>query len=411
MARTRSADLRTRAISVENLAEELEHPAEERFRFLFEATELTNRAPITISIPDRDKTRAPSIYYYGEEHFLGTASSWRGGVRRYCAKNILAHQRKLNQKKSMTRDTARLLTIGGVKGGAEARYLSPTEIVMVRDKNPQIDVFGAGDPCFIAGTFYCGLLISQDGVKTRSPRDTRVDPLSTLPIVRRAMLNDDTFRADDLSDPESLIKDAAANRKRSQINNLLEDWRKMERRTKGRQPSQADTRALDEIKTKLADLAERPFTTADEAETYLEAFKNQMLAEGGRDVSEANLQQTPIIPPGTKFTHSMELNRTTRAGVGLFLNGWHDKYCFNPVFGGQAARGCGGYLSSTYKVKRQVGYDWVTDCVIKVEPNEGIDFSDKNSVLYACFKEWQSVNIADYQFDFEALQQIIGNGE
>lgn len=387
-------------------------------RFMFEG-EIMPSAPVHLSFPDRgDKSEPPTIIMNGTKHYMITGTSVRGGLRRYGAKNILRKQRQQHNDGTMafTSETARVLMIGGVKGSDDSAHLTPVQIQKIREKNPQLDVFGMGDPLMMRGTFLCGFVVSDDEVHRRVAFGDRevIEPATTLPIVRRSLLRDGSLNLGDIADPETMMDDAKANRRRSQITNAIKVWNQKDRKKGRRETLTArDLSQITEAKEVLKRETDQTFETVADAQHYLDTVVlPAMRAAGQKDVSEQNLQSVSFIPAGTLMRHRMELHHTTRAGVGLFLWALHDKYVFEPTIGGMSARGCGGYLSSTYTVRRQEGYEWVNDCTLMVEPDHGISFENAdNSELRKCFEEWDNADIRQYNFDFDYLRRLIVNGD
>lgn len=387
----------------------------DKLRFLFEGIAIPT-APVHISIPNRDETKPPLIFANGQECYLITATGLRGGIRRYCAKHLLRMWRKAGLITALQADILRLLMIGGVKDDRTSRAINPVERELIRNLYPLIDVFGAGDPIFIGGTLFMGLMISSEVVRTSRGAGWLVDPATTLPIVRRPILNDPTLSPSDITNPETLLTDAAANRRRSQVENALATWGKLDKRT-GRRAAEPlsprDLRTLaaakEVIKTEAKASKELTFA---EAEQFFASLKVEMSAAGQKTNSEQTLHSFGVIPTGTQMNHKLELHFTTPAGVGLFMAGWHDKTCFDPVTGGLVARGCGGFLESNYIVKRQEDYDWIDDCTLVIKPNYGIEFHNaEHSVLKAMYQQWQEIDIARFAYDIAGLNRIINGGD
>jgi hypothetical protein len=161
---------------------------------------------------------------------------------------------------------------------------------------------------------------------------------------------------------------------------------------------------LDEIGTEIG----IKFTNSAEVISYFNQFKNTMKEGGHSDVSDANLQSTGVIPAGVTFDHKFALPNITRAGAGLLLTAWHHKMILNPVIGGLAARGCGGYITSIYKVQRRVGFTWVDDCTMTSAPDVGLTFSDdRQSEVRRVIDEWAATNASQFDFSYEALLKVI----
>ena len=386
-------------------------------RFAFDG-EVVPTAPIHLSFPDRgDKSEPPMIIMNGAKHYMVTGTSVRGGLRRQAAKNILNKQRKQrnDNRIAFTSETARVLMIGGVKGSDDSAHLTPQLIQRIREKNPQLDLFGMGDPLMMRGTLLCGFMVSDEEVFRRLYGNSEgIEPTTTLPIVRRSLLRDGSLELGDIADPETMMDDAKANRRRSQITTAIKQWTRLERKqAKKEQLTARELAAITEAKETLKRETEIDFETVADAQHHLDSVVlPAMRAAGQKDVSEQNLQSVSFIPAGMMLRHRMELYHSTRAAVGLFIWALHDKYVFNPVIGGMSARGCGGYCSSRYTVRRQNGYEWVNDCTLVIEPDVGVKFeNDRNSELRKCYEEWDSANVNNYNFDFEYLRKLIANGD
>jgi len=133
------------------------------------------------------------------------------------------------------------------------------------------------------------------------------------------------------------------------------------------------------------------------------------MREGGHsDVSDANLQSIAVIPAGVIFDHKFYLPNITRAGAGLLLTAWHNNMIINPVIGGLAARGCGGYITATYKVQRRVDLTWIDDCTVTSTPDTGLTFTnDSDSEVRRLLDEWEGVDIRQFEFAYGALLKVI----
>jgi hypothetical protein len=228
------------------------------------------------------------------------------------------------------------------------------------------------------------------------------------------LLRDGSLDLGDIADPDTMMDDAKANRKRSQIATAIKQWSRLERKqAKKEQLTNRDLAAITDAQDTLKRETGLDFETAVDAQHHLDTVVlPAMRAAGQKDVSEQNLQSVSFIPAGTLLRHRMELHHTTRAGVGLFIWALHDKYVFNPIIGGMSARGCGGYCTSRYTVRRQDGYEWINDCTMIVEPDVGVKFeNDRNSELRKCYEEWAAANVNNYNFDFEYLRKLISNGD
>lgn len=290
---------------------------------------------------------------------------------------------------------------GGVKGSDASVHLNPRQAETIRAMRPDLDAMGMSDPVFFEGRLNMGHMLSQQPALYENGKPAFG---TVLPIVRRALVNDALITPDFVSDPEKLSEYAAMNRDRSKLETAIKLLRRLETRASRGENEDAYRNALDDLGAEFG----IPFANVAEVETYLAQFKTTMKEGGHSDVSDANLQSVAVIPAGVTFDHKIYLPNITRAAAGLLLTAWHNKQVINPVIGGLSARGCGGYITATYKVQRRVGMAWVDDCIMTSEPDIGFTFADdRHSEVRRLMDEWASAPPSQFNFTHSALLGVI----
>jgi hypothetical protein len=382
-----------------------------RFQFISES--IINQKPYASVWPDLPAGSPPVIRANGRLHPLITASSFRGALRRSAAKHALWRTREINPTFKYSSESLRMNAIGGVKGSTKSIHPDPNQVRLIRELDPNIDIFGCGDPAMISGALLAGLTL---GIEPPDYREnfgtTTFDPSTRLPIIRRSLLQDATFDQNDVSDPEKMMEDAVRNRTRVAISKCVTEWKRLNRKTSKGPLSAREQKILEDVRAELNEAIGREVTDVEDAAVALEEFKTGMLAEGTSDVAEANLHPLMIIPQGTEWTHQFELHHPTMPGLGLFMAAWDDKYCFSPFIGANSARGCGGYLHSVYQVSRQEDRTWIPDCTISVKPDEGVTFDGaEDSIVKSAFDEWKVADISRFSFDFNEIKRILEGGK
>jgi hypothetical protein len=307
---------------------------------------------------------------------------------------------KIDPKARVSSQDMRLMTIGGVKASGRTDHLSPAKTERLREMRPDLEIFGMNDPTFMGGCLAAGLFTSISPIST-----DRIDPDSTIPMIRRSLLNDSILQGIELSDEGSMQELSELNHTRSVLEATIKRLTRLEKKDRtGKEQRDVET----SLET-LSKLTGTPITNSDDAEIALTALKEQMKQSGYSDVSEANIQTVATIPAATPMRHLMYLNYISPLGAGLFMWGMHDAWCFDPAIGGMAARGAGGYLSCVYNVERQVGYTWEPDCKITLKPDTGVQFiSNTESRLQSAFEAWREVDITRYDWSFKALKDFVG---
>jgi hypothetical protein len=372
-------------------------------RYRFKSTSIVCAAPVVMSYPQpRRPGEAPVMEFGGQKHYMISSSSFRGKIRRYVFKNIFNKLRAVNPEISFSSADARLMVLGGVKGSGKTDHLSPQKALEVRRRRPDLEIFGGNDPSFISGCLQSGMTMSVQ------PAPERVDPDTTIPIVRRTLLTDSILSEVKISDAGSMDELQELNQQRAKLTDAINKLKRLER--KARTPR--EQRDFEGHWALVSGMMGRPVTDIGEAEQFLSNMRESMKAEGHSDVSERNVQFAPTIPGGSELQQVMYLNYISELGAGLFLWGWHDAYVFDPTIGGLASRGAGGYLTSVYAVERQEGYNWVPDCTLRVEPDVGLSFHAgvqplEQSKLKQSFDAWRDVDISGYDFTFNGLKAFI----
>lgn len=376
-----------------------------RWRIISQSIRTTE--PTAISFPHpRKPGEPPLIMCGGSPHYMITASSFRGKLRRWGMKRVINMMQAVDPDCRITSADLRSMVLGGVKGSGKTDYLTPEQAVEVRRRRPDIEVFGINDPTFMEGCLDVGMFTSSD------PAPNIHAPETSFPIVRRTLLTDPILKdiGHLITDLDSMNTLRESNRKRSQLTDALEKVRRLSRK---KTLGQREKNEHDLLMKKIATLIGKEEATPEEAESFLETFRQTMRAEGQSDVSEANIQTVYAIPPGTEMRQHIHLNWVSNMGMGYFLNCWDDAWKFDPAIGGLAARGAGGYLHATYRVDRQnADGDWIEDCGLSVVPDIGVTFTGsnediQNSQALTAFEAWQNADISQYDFSFEALKNYI----
>ena len=377
------------------------HPPLRTVHLKFQGTGV-NDAQISISSPDQPRNEPPMTISYGVRKYKVASSTLRGRWRRQIAVEVYDKLREIDPNFKYTVDEARLAISGGVKGSDASVHLNPRQTETIRAMRPDLDALGMSDPVFFGGRLNMGHMISQQPALYENGKPA---PSTILPIVRRALVNDTLVTTDFVSDLEKLTEYAAMNRERSKLEATIKTLRRLEGRATRTPKEEATYRTtLDELGAEIG----IPFANAGEVDGYLSQFKTTMREGGHSDVSDANLQSIAVIPAGVIFDHKFYLPNITRAGAGLLLTEWHNNMIINPVIGGLAARGCGGYITATYKVQRRVDLTWIDDCTVTSTPDTGLTFTnDSDSEVRRLLDEWEGVDIRQFEFAYGALLKVI----
>jgi len=376
--------------------------SQDRLSFSLQGRAVNGRQ-VSISLPNDQN--GVVITWGSAEHWNIRGSSLRGGWRHSCSHRVFQRLRRHDPSFTMSTETARLLTLGGVKSSGASKLMTPLQIAKAKRLNPLIEMLGCNDPAFFAGHTYVAHMISEDPIdRSRNSRPYNLQ-------VVRTPLSRGPFTADDLSDPERIDEFGEANRYRSQLDGLSKRATLVEARL-ARKPDAKLSKDRDEIFAALKELTGQEFATALEVKEYLEQELEKMRKRGHSTVSEQTIPiGQEVIPIGVNMQHSVRIVGASRIGCGLLLDGISNKQFCNPVVGGRANAGCGGWITADYTVRRIDGDAWVDDCVISLKPEQHIEFHDaEHSMLRECVEEWRDCDIRDYDFTYERLQQIAGNG-
>ncbi len=368
-----------------------------------------NARQISVSLPnDQNGVIMP---WGNAEHWNVRGATIRGGWRHAATQVILKRQRRLTPGYRISTDTARLLDLGGVKSSGASKLMTPLQIQRAKHLNPFIEMLGCNDPAFFAGHTYVSHMLSED------PIDRSRNKKYNLQVVRRPLAHSG-FTADDLTDPERIAEFGEINRYRSQLENLSKRVAGLEGRMT-RKPDPKTKKDLDAAYTELYMLTSQEFTTPGEVQDFVEAALADMRTKGFSTVSEQTIPVgQEVIPIGTTMLHSAHMIGASTLGCGLLIGGISHKMFLNPIVGGRAAAGCGGWITTEYTVKRietdpNTGTDrWVDDCMLHLIPEHHVEFHDAaHSRLKACYEEWLACDIGQFDFTYEGLQRIANGNE
>lgn len=385
------------AANTVGLVEAPDRSQRETFSFRGEAT---NGRQVAISLPNDQN--GVTMTWGNTEYWHIRGASLRGNWRHSCSKQVFNRMRKVMPDYKISTATARLLTMGGVKSSGASKIMTPSQIEQAKMMNPQIEMFGANDPAFFSGHTYVAHMRSEDPID----RDRSNQRAYHMQIVRRP-LSHGPFGMDDLSDPERIAEFSEINRYRSQLENFGRSIRRMEnslaRKPDARMEKQKTTAYAD-----LQKLTNRQFQTATEVEEFIQSELANIRAAGHSTVSEQTIPLgQEVIPSGTKMLHSMHVVGASRIAAGLLIDGISAQSFRRPFIGGRAASGCGGYITSSYTVRRLVDDEFVDDCTIELIPEEHVRFHNaEHSVLRECLREWQQCDIRQFDFTYEGMQQL-----
>lgn len=367
----------------------------EKHRFLFESSSIVNNSPVSLSFQNKDSKIPPTIQQGGKEVYMITASSVRGALRRRVFFNHFFRVAKMNPGFQVSSEDYRLFTLGGVRGSGAAPQPNPLIVEEVRQRFPLLSVFGFNTPFFMGGHLAMGMMTGEQPVLK----------YETLPIIRRSMLTDRSLPPQTINDWDRANADQQANRLRSQADRTMKEMERQAKRRGG------------DVTKLLASASEQfgqPFADVESFKTFVAELKAKMVSAGQADVSEANLQEAGIIPPGQSMRHMIDLGQAaglSPVAIGMFLAGWHDRYKIDPVTGGLASRGCGGYLQGQYTVKRYnpETEQYEADCTLVQIPYEGIRIEGNHSRLADCWQEWDESDPMQYSLAWTDLRDFVDN--
>ena len=370
--------------------------------FSFHGTAVNSRQ-ISIILPNDPNG---VIGYRGNSEFWNVrGNSIRGGWRDATSNVIMRSLRKVDPNTKVSTDTARLLTKGGVKSSGSSRQMTPGQIEQAKAMNPQIEMFGGSEPAFFGGHTYVSHMMSEQPIDRSNGRRYHLQVVRT-PLARSS------FTLDDLSDPEKIAEQSEANRYRSQVFTLHKQVAGLEAKLAKKPADKKLTAQLAQAMTDLKTVTDKDFKDANEVREFLDALLVTMQKRGQSTVSEQTIPVgQEVIPIGTLMNHSFHFHGASPIGCGMLIDGISHKSFLNPVVGGRAAAGCGGWIKSRYDVKRVEGNKFVDDCTIELIPEHHIIFHGaEHSRLKACHEEWLQCDIRQFDFTFEGLQRIAGNG-
>src|ERR1044072_4223406 len=364
-----------------------------------------NGRQISIALPNDQN--GVIMYWGNAEHWNVRGSTVRGGWRHAASHRVLARLKEANPGYRMSTDTARLLSLGGVKSSGASKLMTPLQIERAKAANPLIEDFGCNDPAFFAGHTYVSHMLSEDPID-RSRSNSR--PYN-LQVVRRPLAHSG-FSADDLSDPEKIAEFSEVNRYRSQLETLSKKITTLEAGI-ARKPDAKKKKDLDNAFADVAKLTGKEFKTSLEVKEFVDQTLAEMRTKGFSTVSEQTIPVgQEVIPIATPMQQSAHIIGARNVGVGLLIDGISYKMFTNPFVGGRAAAGCGGWISTEYTVKRIEDDQWVDDCTLNLIPEHHVEFHNaEHSQLKACYEEWLECDITKFDFTYEGLQRIANGNE
>ncbi|CAM3864699.1 hypothetical protein VRRI112168_03770 [Vreelandella rituensis] len=214
-------------------------------------------------------------------------------------------------------DTHFLLALGGIKGAGEEDKTSVMRIHEVRQKNPLLNLFGAGDAGtigFLEGRLGMGNAICDDAME---------------PVIFSGARSDDVYRDPDqarfLSDADllQLSERSMGNR---ELSRLKADLRKRNSDIYGALSRNADDAEVQAIREDVANI---------------EAQMNEVREESGSKNSVGMpLAGWQAIPQGAVMSHRMIVRRASDVDMGLLLAGL-DAWSLEPIIGAHVANGNG----------------------------------------------------------------------
>lgn len=365
--------------------------------------EVINARQVSIALPDDQ--RGVVMPWGNSEYWYIRGPSVRGCWRDTCGLHVHQRMRRINPSHKLSTATGRMLSLGGVKSTGPSRILTPILMEQAKMMNPVIEMFGCSDPTF---TNSCTVVSHMQSV---DPIDRSKPHLGNLLQVVRRTLSRGPFSLEDFSDPEKIGEFNEVNRYRSQLEALGKTIVHLEsilaRRVDAKLERQLATAYAD-----LAKLTKQTFTTAADVMEFVDSEKEAIRAAGHSTVSEQTIPiGQEVIPSGTLMNHSVHLLGASRLGCGLVMEGISQRSFLRPFVGGRVAQGAGGYLTSTYTVKRVVDDEWVDDCTIELIPEQRIKFHGaEHSVLKSCWEEWRDCDITQFDFTYEGMSRLV-NGE
>lgn len=255
------------------------------------------------------------------------ASGIRGALRRACRDVVRDYV--IEQSGDTTPfdlDTHYLNTLGGIKGSGEEDKTSITRINAVREKNPLLNIFGAGD----AGTV--GFVAGRIGIGNAICHDI------SEPVIFSGARSDDFYRSPDqvqfLSDLDIAIltQQSSGNR---EISRLKSQERLLKRRI-AEALSKDDQQALEQARGEITDI-----------ETRIQAIREDTGTNNSVGMPLAGWQ---AIPQGAEMSHRITLRRATHVDLGLLL-ATLNAFSLDPILGAHYATG-NGLVSAHWKIHK-----------------------------------------------------------
>lgn len=371
-----------------------------------------NSRQVAISLPNDQN--GVVMNWGNAEHWNIRGATIRGGWRHSCSHLVLERCKTHDDSFKMSTDTARLLALGGVKSSGSSKLMTPLQIERAKRMNPLIEIFGCNEPAFFAGHSYVAHMLSED------PIDRSRNNRYNLQVVRRPLPHSG-FNLADLSDPERIAEFGEANRFRSQLETMSKRIVSLESRL-SRKADEKLKKDLEGVYAELEKLTGKKFTSSGEVREFVQQSLQDMRDKGHSTVSEQTIPVgQDVIPIGTSMLHTVHVIGASNVGCGLLIDGISRKMFRNPIIGGRAASGCGGWVTTEYTVKRidrvPLGNDkwidqWVDDCSLVLTPEQHVEFHDAaHSKLKACHEEWLDCDISRFDFSYEALQRIANGNE
>lgn len=209
--------------------------------------------------------------------------------------------------------------LGGIKGKGAEDKSSVLHEQIVRERNPLLSLFGAGDAGFIGfmqSKLHIGNAVAQPNIRAITISGARTDLFYRDPVMRGWLSDDDL---------QGLVTSAIEN---SQDSKIKAELKKI---------GSAIIKAKDDPE-KLVELRQ--------AEADLKAAMN----DDNKNSIGRPLAGYQAIPPSTTLTHNNRLYQATDIELGCLvaaLNEWS----LDPLIGAHKARGC-GTVSGVYDIKR-----------------------------------------------------------
>lgn len=357
--------------------------------------DIVSNEPIKISVPYLAARKnaavaapAPTMRYKGNDHHMVPATTDRGGLRRHAVRML---RRSLDRTKPISINDAYYNIIGGSRSTGSTPPMNFAALESYKKRNPVIELFGAGDPFFMAGALTVSHIRSKEPVpKVRA----------TQPVVRR-----DPLMTEDVGvDPTSLeihtrYRQILAERAPYQA--VIKTLKTEDARKRNKDTAKIDT-ILASLRSKTGDDSIR--TVADVVHR-VECMKNELDAMGMSNVSvQQALAGSEVIPAGTEFVQVIGVERASALAVGLFIECLRETG-LRPRIGGGAAAGNGGRLERAYVVRvfNEADNRYYEDCTISIVPGTDdvmtITAKGPSCIAQQCLDLWRSAKLASLGID------------